>query len=428
MTSSFFIRTSKTNPSATICLRITESRGNQYRFNTGHRLNKSSSWNSKTQSVRTVADERYDIINLQLKRLKAHVETQAVEAKSSGVHRSKSFYLGAIESFAVFEEGSAPKHRKQWNLKQAFDAFIAFSQDHNSPITGRRLKQSTLMTYIETMRHIRLVGLLDESLLGVDMDWYHTFIARSEDGGKAGKPLSLNYIGKHIKNVKRVLRFAEEQGQAVHVAYRRKSFKVHQEQATDVYLNKEELRRMRMLDLSPHPKGLQLTRDLFMIGCSTGLRVSDYTRLTPDHFLERDGRRFLQVLTTKTRREVIVPIDPVVDEIYERYGQAPPPYQVDQTINRNLKTLGEWAEIDDAIPVRRTEGGQLLNQRLPKYQLIKSHTARRSFCTNAYLAGMDCLDIMNLSGHTSEKAFLRYIKVTNEERAKRMADHGFFGG
>jgi integrase len=57
-----------------------------------------------------------------------------------------------------------------------------------------------------------------------------------------------------------------------------------------------------------------------MIGCSTGLRVSDYTRLTPDHFLERDGRRFLQVLTTKTKREVIVPIDPVVEEIYERYG------------------------------------------------------------------------------------------------------------
>jgi hypothetical protein len=84
------------------------------------------------------------------------------------------------------------------------------------------------------------------------------------------------------------------------------------------------------------------------------------------------------VLTTKTKREVIVPIDPVVEEIYERYGQAPPPYQVDQTINRNLKTLGEWAEIDDAIPVRRTEGGQLVNQRLPKYQLIKSHTARRS--------------------------------------------------
>ena len=86
MTSSFFIRTSKTNPSATIYLRITESRGNQYRFNTGHRLNKSSSWNYETQSVRTVANESYDLIKLQLRRLKAHLETKAVSAKSDRVH------------------------------------------------------------------------------------------------------------------------------------------------------------------------------------------------------------------------------------------------------------------------------------------------------------------------------------------------------
>jgi len=86
MTSSFFIRTSKTNPSATICLRITESRGNQYRFISGHCLNKSSSWNYETQSVRTVANESYDLIKLQLRRLKAHLETKAVSAKSDRVH------------------------------------------------------------------------------------------------------------------------------------------------------------------------------------------------------------------------------------------------------------------------------------------------------------------------------------------------------
>ena len=57
-----------------------------------------------------------------------------------------------------------------------------------------------------------------------------------------------------------------------------------------------------------------------------------------------------------------------------------------------------------------------MTKRVPKYQLIKTHTARRSFCTNAYKAGMDCLDIMALSGHTTEKSFLRYIKVTQEER------------
>jgi hypothetical protein len=44
MTASFFIRSSKNNPTASIWIRITEGRGQQYRFNTGHRLLKASNW------------------------------------------------------------------------------------------------------------------------------------------------------------------------------------------------------------------------------------------------------------------------------------------------------------------------------------------------------------------------------------------------
>jgi len=51
---------------------------------------------------------------------------------------------------------------------------------------------------------------------------------------------------------------------------------------------------------------------------------------------------------------------------------------------------------------------------------------RRSFCTNAYLSKMDSLDIMALSGHKTEANFLKYIKVTGKERAKRIAEHKFF--
>ena len=61
-----------------------------------------------------------------------------------------------------------------------------------------------------------------------------------------------------------------------------------------------------------------------------------------------------------------------------------------------------------------------------KYEMMKTHTARRSFCTNAYIAKMDTLDIMALSGHKTEANFLKYIKVTGKERAKRIAEHEFF--
>jgi len=61
-----------------------------------------------------------------------------------------------------------------------------------------------------------------------------------------------------------------------------------------------------------------------------------------------------------------------------------------------------------------------------KYELVSSHTARRSFCTNAYKSGMDSLAIMQLSGHKTEKSFLTYIKIGNEEFASRIANHKFF--
>jgi len=76
----------------------------------------------------------------------------------------------------------------------------------------------------------------------------------------------------------------------------------------------------------------------------------------------------------------------------------------------------EVAGLNDPIRVTHTQGGTPHIQSFLKHEMIKSHTARRSFCTNAYLAGLDCLDIMAISGHKTESAFLRYIKVTQEER------------
>jgi integrase len=58
---------------------------------------------------------------------------------------------------------------------------------------------------------------------------------------------------------------------------------------------------------------------------------------------------------------------------------------------------------------------------MPKYDLITSHTGRRSFCTNMYKRGLPTLMIMSISGHKTEKSFLKYIKVRQEEHAAMMA-------
>ena len=57
------------------------------------------------------------------------------------------------------------------------------------------------------------------------------------------------------------------------------------------------------------------------------------------------------------------------------------------------------------------------------WQLISSHTARRSMATNYYLQGFPTIDLMKITGHTTERAFLKYIKVSKLDTAKRLQVH-----
>ena len=94
--------------------------------------------------------------------------------------------------------------------------------------------------------------------------------------------------------------------------------------------------------------------------------------------------------------------------------------------NRLIKEIGEHAGIDENYTVTKTLGGIKQAVTKPKYEWIMTHTGRRSFCTNAYLGGLDSLSIMAVSGHTTENNFLKYIKVTPMQQAERIAQHPYF--
>jgi len=54
--------------------------------------------------------------------------------------------------------------------------------------------------------------------------------------------------------------------------------------------------------------------------------------------------------------------------------------------------------------------------------MVTTHTARRSFATNMYKMGIPSITIMAITGHRTETAFLKYIKVTPQEHAEKMRD------
>ena len=83
------------------------------------------------------------------------------------------------------------------------------------------------------------------------------------------------------------------------------------------------------------------------------------------------------------------------------------------TFTKYLKLIGEllgwtWIHHDDNHP---DEPGERF------CDLISSHTARRSFATNAYAAGIPLPSIMAVTGHSSEKNLRIYLKLSRQEKA-----------
>lgn len=257
----------------------------------------------------------------------------------------------------------------------------------------------------------------------INMDFYSKFNVFMESNS-----YSLNTIGKHIKNFKTFLNYALAEGYTTNQRFRSKDFKVKTEVTTEIYLTDSEIEAMLKKDLSKYPE-LEHARDVFLMGCYSGQRISDYNGLKKEDIVKVNGIRFFKIKQKKNRkygREVLCPITKEMVQIMKRYDGNPPPKIYEQDLNENIKQVGQMLEWDENVKCEYTKGGKIETDFTPKYDLIKSHTARRSFCTNKYKAGMSVFDIMLFSGHTTEKEFYKYIRIKNQERASHIVKSGFF--
>jgi len=163
---------------------------------------------------------------------------------------------------------------------------------------------------------------------------------------------------------------------------------------------------------------------LFIIGCCTGLRYSDYSRLNKTHFIENG--QFIKIKTQKTGAVVQVPVHKFVSEIVAKYNGELPKAKCIQYFDRTIKLICKKVGFNETILYERTIGHNVISKELSKWQVISSHTARRSFATNAFLDGVPTYRIMMITGHRSEKSFFKYIKVSIEDNANFLSNHRFF--
>lgn len=226
-----------------------------------------------------------------------------------------------------------------------------------------------------------------------------------------------NYIGSQLKNLKAVMNKAYKEGLHNNKDYQH--FEKMSEKVLSIYLNEKDIEKLINVELSKEDNPY---RDMFMIGYYTAMRFSDYSRLSLSDI--RDGM-INKFKTQKTGAEVTIPAHPRLVEILNRYdGSSPRINHI--TFNKRIKEICRLAKIDDLVKRSVTKGGVRQTTQYEKWELVSSHTARRSGATNMYKCGIPPHDIMMITGHTTEKMLMKYICITDEENAQRLAKSKFF--
>lgn len=257
----------------------------------------------------------------------------------------------------------------------------------------------------------------------VDMRFYRQFCRYMELENYA-----LNSIGKHIKNLKTFLNEALTLNLTSNIIFKNKAFSVPKEQVNEIYLSEGEIEKLADCDLSEFPLRQQ-ARDIFLIGYYTGQRVSDYNGLNEKNLVQIQGNKLIQIRQKKTPKHgniVQIPITEKIQTVLDRYEGKFPPKMSEPVLRRELKKAAQRAGLKELVTIERTVAGEIVTQTIPKYKLVKTHTARRSFCTNHYLSGKPIQQIMLFSGHKTEREFLKYVRIEKQQEVLAVIEAGFF--
>lgn len=235
-----------------------------------------------------------------------------------------------------------------------------------------------------------------------------------------GKGYALNTAGNKIKNLKVFMGNAYELGLHDNKATSNRKFKVLSEQTDQVYLTEEEVNSIWKCDLSHDPR-LSNIRDIFIAGCRTGVRYGDLSKISKDSIVRFDGMEVLRIRTAKTGEIAAIPLHWQVDEILKKNNGRLPRIPSNQKFNEYIKEVCIAADIKDMVATSKTVSGFKTSKMQEKWRAISSHTARRTFATLGYLAGIPVPALMKITSHQTERAFFTYIRVTSEESAGNVA-------
>ena len=240
---------------------------------------------------------------------------------------------------------------------------------------------------------------------------------------------SLNTVDSTLSTFKVWLKKAEEKGKLVSLSYHHWHTKHNvKSEKTSIVLSEEEIERIYQLDFNSDTikakvapnlnlQRMDECRDLFIIACHTALRFSDWDENIRN--AEIITEKCIKVYNNKTKKYVKCPMNDTVRKLVSKYGSfaSLPKAPCKSTALNYIRLAAKLASIIDDVTYH-TDAGETKQDK--KYNLIGTHTARRSFVTNLKKKGIASEDIAVATGHTTLSILEGYDKQTDIERISRL--------
>ncbi len=190
-----------------------------------------------------------------------------------------------------------------------------------------------------------------------------------------------------------------------------------------IFLTMDEVKKLEEWPFKPGQNALERVRDVFLFCCFTGLRYSDVAKLKRMDI--KPG--FIKVVTQKTNDGLKIELNRHSQAILDKYGDCKfrddlaLPVISNQKMNDALKDLGKLCGIDEPVRIVYFKGNERHEEIMPKYELMTTHCARRTFVITALQLGIPSEVIMRWTGHSSFKAMKPYYKIVDEMKEKAMS-------
>jgi len=244
----------------------------------------------------------------------------------------------------------------------------------------------------------------------IDKDFYNKFITYCI----TKKKHSTNTLSRNVGLFKTFMYWAVANRYTYKVDF--KEFKNIKKEITDeVALTLNQVIEIFEFDFSNNER-LERVRDLFVFGCFTGMRYSNYSKIKESDIIDNH----IKVRDKKDNKKALsIPLNDYSSYLLKKYEYNLPKI-TNQKFNDYIKEVIEKVGYTQNIKKTTKLGKEIIETISPFYSRVSSHTARRSFITIMKTKKIPDKVIMSYTGHKSLEVFNQYYKPNNDEKVDFM--------